>query len=187
MYAPVFSPVSPHFRRRCAPLKVSLWRRMSADATGIFILTGDNALPLTAFALAFSPVNPLSENDGKTTGNRLRLTRFLPVNLVFVAAFAALGVSFPGTCPGKDGLLFGRRDNRQSPFSPRAPLSGRRGRQSSRFAELSLVEGECHCCFSCFARKTFRTSSLFTITYNFSLRAPLSFSRCVFAEQNELL
>ena len=52
---------------------------------------------------------------------------FLPVNLVFVAAFAALVVSFPGTCPGKDGLLFGRRDNRQSPFSPRAPLSGRRG------------------------------------------------------------
>ena len=47
-----------------AALKVSLWRRMSADATGIFILTGDNALPLTAFALAFSPVNPLSENDG---------------------------------------------------------------------------------------------------------------------------
>ena len=40
----VFSPVSPHF-----------------------LLTGDNALPLTAFALAFSPVNPLSENDGKTT------------------------------------------------------------------------------------------------------------------------
>ena len=35
----VFSPVSPHFRRRCAPLKVSLWRRMSADATGMFILT----------------------------------------------------------------------------------------------------------------------------------------------------
>ncbi len=112
---------------------------------------------------------------------------FLPVNLVFVAAFAALVVSFPGTCPGKDGLLFGRRDNRQSPFSPRAPLSGSRGRQSSRFAELLLAEGECHCCFSGFARKTFRTSSLFTITYNFSLRAPLSFSRCVFAEQNELL
>ena len=40
--------------------------------------------------------------DGKTTGNRLRLTRFLPVNLVFVAAFAALKVSFPGACPGKD-------------------------------------------------------------------------------------
>ena len=58
MYAPVFSPVSPHFRRRCAPLKVSLWRRMSADATGNFILTGDNALLLTAFALAFSPVSP---------------------------------------------------------------------------------------------------------------------------------
>ena len=42
-----------------APLKVSLWRRMSAVATGIFILTGDNALLLTAFALAFSPVDPL--------------------------------------------------------------------------------------------------------------------------------
>ena len=78
----VFSPVSPHF-----------------------LLTGDNALPLTAFALAFSPVNPLSENDGKTTGNRLRLTRFLPVNLVFVAAFAALKVSFPGACPGKDDIF----------------------------------------------------------------------------------
>ena len=89
MYAHVFSPVSPHFRGTTgrqqnslrlfcflpvnlsfivafAPLKVSLWRRMSADATGNFILTGDNALPLTAFALAFSPVSPLSENDGKT-------------------------------------------------------------------------------------------------------------------------
>ena len=31
------------------------------------MMTGDNALPLTAFALAFSPVCPLSENDGKTT------------------------------------------------------------------------------------------------------------------------
>ena len=107
----LFSPHEPRFRRRCAPLKVSLWRRMSADATGIFILTkrqiktGDNALPLTAFALAFSPVCPLSENDGKTTGNRLRLTRFLPVNLSFVAAFAALKVSFPGACPGKDGFF----------------------------------------------------------------------------------
>ena len=30
-------------------------------------MTGDNALPLTVFALAFSPVSPLSENDGKTT------------------------------------------------------------------------------------------------------------------------
>ena len=89
-----------------APLKVSLWRRMSADATGIFILTWDNALLLTAFALAFSPVCPLSENDGKTTGNRLRLTRFLPVNLSFVAAFAALKVSFPGACPGKDDFYF---------------------------------------------------------------------------------
>ena len=79
----LFSPRKPRFHRRCAPLKVSLWRRMSAVATGIFILTGDNALPLTTFALAFSPVNPLS-----------------------VAAFAALRVSFPGACPGKDDLLF---------------------------------------------------------------------------------
>ena len=46
-------------------------------------MTGDNALPLSAFALVFSPVYPLS-----------------------VAAFAALGVSFPGACPGKDEFLF---------------------------------------------------------------------------------
>ena len=64
----VFSPVSPHFRRRCAPLKVSLWRRMSADATGIFILTGRQQ-------------------------NSLRLFCFLPVNPSFIAAFAALKVS----------------------------------------------------------------------------------------------
>ena len=50
---------------------------------GNFILTGDNVLPLTAFALAFSPVFPLS-----------------------VAAFAALKVSFPGACPGKDDFYF---------------------------------------------------------------------------------
>ena len=56
-------------------------------------MTGDNALPLTTFALAFSPVTPLSENDGKTTGNRLRLTRFLPVTPSFVVAFAPLKVS----------------------------------------------------------------------------------------------
>ena len=56
---------------------------MSAVATGNFILTGDNALLLTAFALAFSPVSPLS-----------------------VAAFAALKVSFPGACPGKDDISY---------------------------------------------------------------------------------
>ena len=39
----LFSPREPRFRRRCAPLKVSLWRRMSAVATGIFIvLDGDD-------------------------------------------------------------------------------------------------------------------------------------------------
>ena len=62
-----FLPVNLVFVVAFAPLKVSLWRRMSAVATGIFILTGDNALPLTTFALAFSPVNPLSENDGEKT------------------------------------------------------------------------------------------------------------------------
>ena len=35
----LFSPRKPRFRRRCAPLKVSLWRRMSADATGSLIWT----------------------------------------------------------------------------------------------------------------------------------------------------
>ena len=79
-----FLPVNLVFVVAFAPLKVSLWRRMSAVATGIFIvLTGDNALLLTTFALAFSPVSPLS-----------------------VAAFAALKVSFPGACPGKDEFLF---------------------------------------------------------------------------------
>ena len=63
----LFSPREPLFRRRCAPLKVSLWRRMSAVATGILILTGDNAFPLTAFALAFSPVDPLFRG---TTGRQ---------------------------------------------------------------------------------------------------------------------
>ena len=38
--------------------------------------------------------------------NLLRLFCFLPVNLSFVAAFAALKVSFPGACPGKDVFLF---------------------------------------------------------------------------------
>ena len=37
----LFSPRKPRFHRRCAPLRVSLWRRMSAVATGNFILTGD--------------------------------------------------------------------------------------------------------------------------------------------------
>ena len=44
---------------------------------------GDNALLLTTFALAFSPVDPFS-----------------------VAAFAALRVSFPGAWPGKDDISY---------------------------------------------------------------------------------
>ena len=102
----VFSPVSPHFRRRWAPLKVSLWRRMSADATGIFILAGTttgNRLRLTRFL----PVNP---SFGRTGDNALLLTAFAfafsPVSPLSVAAFAALKVSFPGACPGKDEFLF---------------------------------------------------------------------------------
>ena len=35
MYAHVFSPLAPSFIAAFAALKVSLWRRMSADATGI--------------------------------------------------------------------------------------------------------------------------------------------------------
>ena len=38
---------------------------------------------------------------------RSSFVRFLPVNLSFVAAFAALKVSFPGACPGKDDFYFG--------------------------------------------------------------------------------
>ncbi|MCI5961379.1 MAG: hypothetical protein MRZ26_06300, partial [Ruminococcus sp.] len=40
-FAPLIllSPREPLFHRRFAPLKVSLWRRMSADATVSFILT----------------------------------------------------------------------------------------------------------------------------------------------------
>ena len=130
----LFSPREPRFHRRCAPLKVSLWRRMSAVATGIFILTGDNALLLTTFALAFSPVDPFSVaafaalrvsfpgacpgKDGffiltkrqiKTGDNALLLTAFAlafsPVSPLSVAAFAALRVSFPGACPGKDDIF----------------------------------------------------------------------------------
>ena len=76
-------------------LRKKLVRAFSPPLTPSFGRTGDNALPLTAFALAFSPVSPLSENDGKTTGNRLRLTRFLPVNLVFVVASLLLRCLFP--------------------------------------------------------------------------------------------
>ena len=77
-----------------------------------------------------SEVNFIFYFDGKTTGNRLRLTRFLPVNLVFVAACAALGVSFPGACPGKDGIIISMRRQHSHGatlarmFSPQAPLSG---------------------------------------------------------------
>ena len=94
--------------------------RMSADATGIFILTGDNALPLTTFALAFSPVNPLS-----------------------VAAFAALRVSFPGACPGKDGFFLnmtGRqiKTGRQRVIASLNPFSPRKPRFRRRFAPLKV-------------------------------------------------
>ena len=114
----VFSPVSPHFRGTTgrqqnslrlfcflpvnlvfvaafAALKVSLWRRMSADATGIFILTGE-----------------------QTTLLRKKLVRLFspPLAPTFVAAFAALKVSFPGACPGKDGFITFLRMNPE--FTP---------------------------------------------------------------------
>ena len=79
---------------------------MSADATGNFILTGDNALLLTAFALAFSPVSPLS-----------------------VAAFAALKVSFPGACPGKDDLYFDEETTGKARFLFVLLFRGTTGRQ----------------------------------------------------------
>ena len=41
---------------------------------------------------------------------------FLPVNLSFIAAFAALKVSFPGACPGKDGFITFLRMNPE--FTP---------------------------------------------------------------------
>ena len=82
----VFSPVSPHFRGRTGRQQPYFAR----SSFGCFLpvnlsfgRTGDNALLLTAFALAFSPVNPLS-----------------------VAAFAALKVSFSGACPGKDEFYY---------------------------------------------------------------------------------
>ena len=51
----LFSPRKPRFRRRCAPLKVSLWRRMSADATGSLILTKRQHSPVRkAHAHVFS-------------------------------------------------------------------------------------------------------------------------------------
>ena len=70
--------------------------------TGRQIKTGDNALPLTAFALAFSPVSPLS-----------------------VAAFAALKVSFPGACPGKDGsLILTKRQHPRCAYACEAYMEG---------------------------------------------------------------
>ena len=48
-------------------LRKTLARAFSPPFAPSFGRTGDNALLLTAFALAFSPVCPLSENDGKTT------------------------------------------------------------------------------------------------------------------------
>ena len=59
--------------------------------------------------------------------NSLCLFCFLPVNPSFVAAFAALGVSFPGACPGKDGFFIFTKRQRViaslNPFSLRATLS----------------------------------------------------------------
>ncbi len=86
-------------------------KRRSLILTKRQIKTGDNALPLTAFALAFSPVNPLSENDGKTTEFASLNPFSPPLTPSFIVAFATLKVSFPGACPGKDDLLFCRRDN----------------------------------------------------------------------------
>ena len=59
--------------------------------------------------------------------NSLCLFCFLPVNLSFIAAFAALKVSFPGACPGKDEFFILTKRQRViaslNPFSLRATLS----------------------------------------------------------------
>ena len=44
--------------------------------------------------------------DNTLTSQEARSCVFSPVDPSFVAAFAALKVSFPGACPGKDDLLF---------------------------------------------------------------------------------
>ena len=69
----VFSPpLTSSFVAAFAALKVSLWRRMSAVATGIFILTGTTTPSLRKkLVRVFSP----------------------PLTSSFVAAFAALKVS----------------------------------------------------------------------------------------------
>ena len=117
---PFSPPLTPSFIAAFAALGVS-FSGACLGKDGFLGYDGDDNI------LAFSPVNPLSENDGKTTGNRLRLTRFLPVNLSFVAAFAALRVSFPGACPGKDGFFIFTKRQRViaslNPFSLRAALS----------------------------------------------------------------
>ena len=45
-------------------------------------------------------------DDNALTSQKLVRAFSPPLTPSFVAAFAALGVSFPGACPGKDGLLF---------------------------------------------------------------------------------
>ncbi len=134
------------------------------------IKTGDNALPLTAFALAFSPVDPLSENDGKTTTLlRKKLVRlFSPREPRFRRRCAPLKVSLWRRMSGKRQIfILTKRQQAKPVFSSRSSF-GKTGRQRSHSSELSLAEGEYHC-FSGIARKTFRTSSLFTITYNLIL------------------
>ncbi|MDD7670057.1 MAG: hypothetical protein PT943_02190, partial [Ruminococcus sp.] len=99
-----------------AALKVSLWRRMSAVATGIFILTGDN------------------EEGREDNRIRLRLFCFLPVNLSFIVAFAPLKVSLWRRMSAVATGIF-ILTKRQHPhfawlvrmFSLRATLSGRAG------------------------------------------------------------
>ena len=80
-------------RREDNRIRLRLTRFLPVDPS--FGKTGDNALPLTAFALAFSPVNPLSGNDGKTTPSlRKKLVRaFSPREPRFHRRYAPLKVS----------------------------------------------------------------------------------------------
>ena len=135
---------------------------MSADATGNFILTGDNALLLTAFALAFSPVSPF-------LSPRSRLS----------------GCLFPAHVREKTGYYLDEETTGKARFLLALLFRKRRGttlslcRTFTRRRRISLFFGQ--------SPKNFRTFSLFTITYNFSFLAPLSFSRYAFAEQKRIV
>ena len=89
-------------------------------------MTGEQTPSLrVARSCVFSPVSPHFRGTTGRQQNSLRLFCFLPVNLVFVAAFAALKVSFPGACPGKDGsLILTKRQHPHGAYACEAYMEG---------------------------------------------------------------